>query len=211
MKPLYSSLRSSVDKFHEDFDSIDELRKSHLNLLSMSLAKSIKTDTKSIIFICTHNSRRSIMSQVWAQVAAYYYDLPYECYSGGTEVTAFYPSAMKAIKKMGFKVEEGKKDIKSQTDYYISYAHGVNPIHAFSKKFQDAPNPSTNFNAIVNCSKADESCPSINGAVNRLLLIFKDPKKSDGTEKEEATYMKRCEQIGIEMFYLFSKVSNRLK
>jgi arsenate reductase (thioredoxin) len=39
-------------------------------------------------FICTHNSRRSQFSQIWAQTAADYFQIPAQCYSGGVEVTA---------------------------------------------------------------------------------------------------------------------------
>lgn len=42
-------------------------------------------------FICTHNSRRSQFSQIWAQTAAAYHGIDANCYSGGIEVTAFNP------------------------------------------------------------------------------------------------------------------------
>ena len=42
-----------------------------------------------LIFICTHNSRRSHMAQLWAQTAAAYHGVAaIETFSGGTEATA---------------------------------------------------------------------------------------------------------------------------
>ena len=48
-------------------------------------------------FICTHNSRRSQFSQIWAQTAADYFSIPVKSYSGGVEVTAFNERAVASI------------------------------------------------------------------------------------------------------------------
>jgi arsenate reductase len=43
-------------------------------------------------FICTHNSRRSHLSQIWAQTMAFHFGIKNVfCYSGGTEATAMFP------------------------------------------------------------------------------------------------------------------------
>ena len=44
-------------------------------------------------FICTHNSRRSHLSQIWAQTLAFQFGIKNVfCYSGGTEATTMFPS-----------------------------------------------------------------------------------------------------------------------
>ena len=48
-------------------------------------------------FICTHNSRRSHLSQIWAQTLAVYFKINNAyCYSGGTEAR-FCPACWQRI------------------------------------------------------------------------------------------------------------------
>ena len=50
-------------------------------------------------FICTHNSRRSHLSQVWAQALAHHVGInTINCYSGGTEATALFPVVAETLK-----------------------------------------------------------------------------------------------------------------
>jgi arsenate reductase len=53
-------------------------------------------------FICTHNSRRSQFSQIWAQTAADYFEIPAFCYSGGVEVTACNERTIHSLERSGF-------------------------------------------------------------------------------------------------------------
>lgn len=151
-------------------------------------------------FICTHNSRRSHFSQIWAQTAAAYYDLDANCYSGGVEVTAFNPRAVDAIKRAGFKVT--KKGDENPV-YFIFYSDDADPITAFSKFFDDPVNKSKNFAAVMNCAEADENCPFIPGAEIRIPVTYEDPKAFDGTPQETAKYNERSMQVASEMFFVF--------
>ena len=45
------------------------------------------------------------------------------------------------------------------------------------------------------CNDADQKCPTVPGATDRFAIPFVDPKVSDGTEAEAATYDERCAQI----------------
>jgi arsenate reductase len=156
-------------------------------------------------FICTHNSRRSQFSQIWAQTAAAYHGIDANCYSGGIEVTAFNPRAVAAIQRDGFKVvkKEGENPV-----YFIFYSEDEQPIVAFSKLYDDAINAPKNFAAVMTCDHADENCPVIPGAEKRFPLRFEDPKAFDGDPQEEFMYSQRSHQIAAELFYLFEKVSN---
>lgn len=156
-------------------------------------------------FICTHNSRRSQFSQIWAQTAAAYYGIEANCYSGGVEVTSFNPRAVAAIQRDGFKVvkKEGENPV-----YFIFYSEDEQPVVAFSKLYDDAINAPKDFAAVMTCDHADENCPVISGAERRFPLRFEDPKAFDDSLLEEKMYSERSHQIAAELFYLFEKIGN---
>lgn len=154
-------------------------------------------------FICTHNSRRSQLAQIWAQTISAYFEIETLCFSGGVEITAFNENAVNAIKAAGFKIEATGN---TNPIYVVSYSDSVTGIKAFSKKFDDAPNPNSSFAAIMTCSHADENCPFIPGAEIRIPVRYDDPKAFDGTDLMEAKYLERSKEIATEMLYVFSKI-----
>lgn len=167
-----------------------------------------KVDSKSPIrinFICTHNSRRSHLAQIWMQVAATYYGIPEViCYSGGTEQTTMYPLVATVLKEQGFnvfKISEGENPI-----YAIKYGDNEVPIIGFSKKYDAAFNPSSDFAAVMTCSQADGGCPFIAGAERRIPITFEDPKAFDGTANQQTGYFNRSLEIASEMFYIVSQI-----
>ncbi|MGS4344030.1 low molecular weight phosphatase family protein [Myroides odoratus] len=167
-----------------------------------------KVDSKSPIrinFICTHNSRRSHLTQIWMQVAATYYGIPdVICYSGGTEQTAMYPIVATVLEEQGFnvfKISEGENPI-----YAIKYGDNEIPIIGFSKKYDAVFNPSSDFAAVMTCSQADGGCPFIAGAERRIPITFEDPKVFDGTENQQEGYFNRSLEIASEMFYIVSQI-----
>jgi arsenate reductase len=159
-------------------------------------------------FICTHNSRRSQFSQIWAKTAADYHGIDAFCYSGGVEVTAFNERAVSAIKRDGFKVEQKGE---GNPVYFVFHGEESEPIVTFSKVYDDATNPYSGFAAVMTCDHADENCPFIPGAEKRIPLRFEDPKAFDGTDLEEKMYTERSHQIAAEMFLIFQKVKESLK
>lgn len=202
---FYPEIESYINTIVADFDKISEERKETLKQLAAKIAKN--PEAANLTFICTHNSRRSHMSQLWAQTAAAYYGIEnVNCYSGGTEATAFNPRAIKAMRKAGMHIEQ--TDENTNPLYLASYAKTANPIKAFSKKYDDKMNPSTNFIAVMTCSHADESCPVVLGADDRIAVTYVDPKEADNTPAEESRYDERCQQIATEMFYAFSQVKS---
>ena len=154
-------------------------------------------------FICTHNSRRSQFSQIWAQTEADYFGVPGKCYSGGVEVTAFNERAVASIKRSGFKVV-AQGDINPI--YSVFHSEDHDPIKAFSKLFDNPVNKAEQFAAVMTCSHADENCPFIPGTEQRIAVRYEDPKAFDDSPQEAAKYDERSMQIASEMFYVFSKV-----
>ena len=58
-------------------------------------------------FICTHNSRRSHLSHIWAQTMAFQFGIKNVfCYSGGTEATAMFPKVGETLVNQGFQIQK---------------------------------------------------------------------------------------------------------
>lgn len=156
-------------------------------------------------FICTHNSRRSHLSQIWAQTAAAYFNIENMfCYSGGTEATALFPMVAKTIEQNGFQIK--RLSTESNSVYAIKYSDNEHPIIGFSKTFDDDFNPKSGFAAILTCSQADGDCPFIAGAEKRIPIPFEDPKVFDNTAQQTEKYLERSIEIATELFYVFSQI-----
>ncbi|MDC0514989.1 protein-tyrosine-phosphatase [Flavobacteriaceae bacterium] len=160
-------------------------------------------ETPRLNFICTHNSRRSQFSQIWAQTAAAFFAIDVECFSGGVELTAFNERAVASILRCGFKVE---KEGEINPKYSVYYDTKSKPIVAFSKLFDDTPSP---FAAVMTCAHADENCPFIPAAECRIPVRYDDPKAFDDTALEAEKYDERSIQIASEMFYVFRNLANK--
>ena len=155
-------------------------------------------------FICTHNSRRSQLAQVWAAVAAAYNNVQIESYSGGVEVTAFNERAVTSLKRFGFDISlKGTLNPR----YSVRFSAEFGPVLAYSKLFDAEVNPAEDFAAVMTCSHADKNCPFIPGAEVRIPVRYEDPKAFDGTDQEAEMYDLRSRQIASEMLYVFANLS----
>jgi arsenate reductase len=201
------TIQSYIESISGDIQAIPEDRKKELKKLALYIKTKKKTgEDANLIFICTHNSRRSHMSQLWASTAAAYYGVSegIHTYSGGTEVTAFNPRAVAAMERAGFIFE---KPVGDNPSYIAKFAADGPEFSCWSKKYDDPANPQENFAAIMTCSEADKNCPFIPGASLRSPIKYEDPKEFDGTPDEQKAYDERCRQIASEMFFLMSEVS----
>ena len=184
--------------------SISDERKSFLQeLIDYIKSKREKGQPIRLNFICTHNSRRSQFSQIWAQTAADYFEIPAFCYSGGVEVTACNERTILSLERSGFIIS---KHGHSNPIYFILQDKDTRPIIVFSKLYDDVINPHGIFATIMTCSHADENCPFIPGAEARIPVRYEDPKEFDDTDVESTKYDERSQQIASEMFYVFSRV-----
>ncbi len=190
-----------------DVHSISEERKTTLQpLIDFVQQKASNGQDINLNFICTHNSRRSHLSQVWAQIASTHFNISnVYCYSGGTEETALFPKVAETLTEQGFNIF--KIADTNNPFYAIKYSDNALPIIGFSKKYDSPFNPVSAFTAIMTCSQADGGCPFIAGAEKRIPITFEDPKISDNTPEQSKVYAERSLQIATEMFYVFSKVS----
>ncbi len=199
---LYPTLAATIEKAKHL--AVPKERQEVLQeLIAFIQQKKDKGEPVLLHFICTHNSRRSQFSQIWAQALAASTGLNISCFSGGVEVTAFNVRAIAAIERAGFKIrQEGEANPKVE----VLFSPEGAPIVAFSKVFDDALNPSRGFAAVMTCAHADENCPYIPGAEARIPVRYDDPKAFDGTAEEARKYDERSLQIASEMVYVFSNI-----
>ena len=155
--------------------------------------------------ICTHNSRRSHLAQIWSQVMASEFEIEnVYAFSGGTEATAMFPMVTKVLEKTGFHIT--KLSEESNPVYSVKFADNAHPVVCFSKTYDNAFNPKSDFVALMTCSDADEKCPIVYGSAKRVRLTYDDPKAFDNTPQQKEKYMERSTQIATEMKYVFSNI-----
>lgn len=188
-------------------DRISEERKIVLQPLTDYIQRKIEAgQTIRLNFICTHNSRRSHLSQIWAQTMAYHFGITNVfCYSGGTEATAMFPKVAETLVNQGFQIQRLSEE--ENPVYAIKYAMNEPPIICFSKEYNNEFNPKNEFCAIMTCNNADEGCPLVMGAEVRFPIKYDDPKASDNTPGQAKVYAERSLQIAAEMFYVFSQIN----
>lgn len=203
---MFAKLRSYVEGLEQELTEITPERKEELKEIADFISdKKESGDTAKLTFICTHNSRRSHLCQIWAAVLARYFGLEHvQTFSGGTEATAFNPRAVAAVERAGFKVQDSGGE---NPRYWVFFDEEREPLICFSKTYDDSHNPKNDFAAVMTCSDADENCPVVPGASFRQSIPYVDPKLADDTIKEKQVYDERCRQIAVEMYYLMSKAS----
>lgn len=206
---LIPAVRLYVETRTAEFAEIPEERCVILDQFAREISELLNSGQPApLTFICTHNSRRSHLGQVWAAVASEYYHIDgVQTYSGGTEATACNPRTVDAFKRAGLRVSSSGAEENPR--YEIRYATDGAPLVCFSKVYNDQFNPQQGFIAIMTCSDADQKCPVVTGAKVRIAVTYADPKQADGTPEEAARYDERSRQIAREMLYAFSKVARK--
>jgi arsenate reductase (thioredoxin) len=203
---MLATIKKYCDQCVQEFVNIPAQRKELLGKISAYIASRKKAGKQAnLIYICTHNARRSHFGQVWAHVASDYFNVTgIQSFSGGTEVTAFHPNAVHALERVGFQISKTGTD--NNPLYNLKYSEQRDPIICFSKVFDDKNNPQAEFAAIMVCSDAEQNCPFVPGVDLRVLTSYDDPKDFDDTPQQDAKYDERCRQIATEILYVFSKV-----
>ncbi len=199
-------LKGYCDSIANEFNQIPQERKKTLTEIIAYAKKKLEAESSvQLMFICTHNSRRSQFGQVWAATAAKYYGIEgAKTYSGGIEVTACNPRTIAALKRAGFSIVKKSEGINPQ--YEVKSTEKETGSTLYSKLYGDFSNPRGGFAAIMVCSDADEKCPLVQGAEERISLPYDDPKAFDGTPQEAEKYDERCRQIAREVFYVFANI-----
>ncbi len=202
---MFKLVKERCEVLVNNFKEIPLDRKLILEKIAQYIKNRLEIGTEvNLVYVCTHNSRRSHLGQVWAAVAASYFDIGnVKTFSGGTEATAFNPNAIKALISSGFEVI--KKTESNNPVYHVFYGEGES-TDCFSKIYNHDVNPSNNFAAIMTCSDAEENCPLIHGCDLRIGTTYHDPKAYDNMLLQDEKYIERSNQIGMECLYVFSKL-----
>lgn len=202
---MQADIQQKLKALTQQFDVISESRKLLLQKIAVYVQKQINLQQNvNLVYICTHNSRRSHFGQIAAAIASEYYNLPnVVSYSGGTEVTAFNENAIKAVEQFGFLINKLSDGKNPRYEVVLSKEKS---IFCFSKKYDDGENPTRHFAAIMVCTDAEQNCPFVAGADVRIATPYNDPKEFDNTPQQEAAYSERFQQILLETLYAFSLV-----
>ena len=201
---MFENLSKTIQSIAEI--SVSEERKVVLKPLADYIQNKVNTNEEiRLNFICTHNSRRSHLSQIWSQTMAFHFGIENVfCYSGGTEATALFPKVAETLTNQGFQIEKVSQE--QNPVYAIKFDVDQHPIIGFSKTYFDDFNPKSNFAAIMTCSNADKGCPMVFGAEARFPIKYDDPKAFDGTEVMNEKYAERSLQIASELYFVFSQI-----
>lgn len=205
-----STTRDFFESAREELTVSDERKDLLLSIATKIVDELEDRDKINLNFICTHNSRRSQMAQVWSFYASTYFSLDsIFSFSGGTEVTAFHRNTVKCLQKNGF--EFNVDDFSHQNPRYLITFHGTKKsILGFSKTY-DNPHNSYPYIAITTCNSADQNCPFIPDAIERFHLPYIDAKEADNTENQNEKYLETSKQIAGELFFVFEEVKKSIE
>ena len=201
---MFENLSKTIESITEI--AVSEERKTVLHPLVEYIQNKVNANEEiRLNFICTHNSRRSHLSQIWAQTMVFQFGIKnVYCYSGGTEATAMFPKVGETLVNQGFQIQ--KLSEEQNPVYAVKFDDNQYPNICFSKAYFDDFNPKTNFGAIMTCNNADEGCPMVFGAEARFSIKYDDPKAFDGTDLMNEKYAERSLQIASEMYFVFSQI-----
>jgi arsenate reductase (thioredoxin) len=203
---LYPEIEIYIKNCLKDLDSISASRLKNLNKIIRYIKGKIQQKEEiNLVYLCTHNSRRSQYGQIWGKIAAEYYGISgIRTFSGGTEITAFHPVAVKTAQEAGFRIQKLSDSLNS--GYEVYYSEALPPIRCYSKLYTDQSIPSERFCTIVNCTEADSDCPLIPGSDIRVFLPYSDPRAFDYSPIQSEKYHERFKEIATENLYIFSKL-----
>lgn len=228
---MLSGIEATIQLVSTNESTTNHERKKYLDEMIQYIHKKVASNEAiRFIFICTHNSRRSHLTQIWCQTMAFYFGIKdVYCYSGGTETTAMFPKIVETLKQQGFQINSMVSQVKNETIfsnstitdtsllhqpsqsnivYSVKYALNEPAMACFSKVYSDPFNPVSDFAAIMTCASADQGCPYIAGAnVIRIPVRYDDPKAFDGSDQMDAKYLERSLEIASDMYYVFSNCS----
>jgi len=112
---------------------------------------------KKVLFICTHNSARSQMSE---GLLNNLYGEYYEAFSAGTQPSSVNPFAVKAMEEIGIDISSRtSKGVEGFLDQDLDYVVTV-------------------------CDNAKETCPYFPGGKERLHKSFVDPSDIAGSDED---------------------------
>tara|TARA_B110000908_G_scaffold172260_1_gene238643 strand:- start:4549 stop:5178 length:630 start_codon:yes stop_codon:yes gene_type:complete len=181
-------------------------RKAILDDIAQMICDEVKNNNDvELVYLCTHNSRRSHFAQVWGHVASVLFGFDLKTYSGGTVATECHPNTIATLRNIGFRISSD--NLAQENPLYKVYYNDKDYIACYSKANTDSTLPQADFIAIMTCSDSDDNCPFVPGAKKRFSTTYDDPKEFDGTDNALIQYETRSLQIAQEALYTFKKAA----
>ena len=177
---MYPLIQEKLSEYAARFEEIGAERKLVLQQLAASIRQSlVANDRANIVYVCTHNARRSHFGQVAAALAAAFYAIDKVfTYSAGTETTKVHEHTIQAIQLLGCTVV--KLDEVPNPKYTINFG-APHTLICYSKTIEDKAIPTQHYIAVMTCTDAEQNCPYLPLAMARIGLPYTDPKIADGT------------------------------
>jgi arsenate reductase (thioredoxin) len=122
------------------------------------------TDPIRVLFVCTHNSARSIMAEV---LLRHHGGAGFEARSAGTEPAEVRPLTLRALADAGLPID------------------GLR-----SKSVEEFAGQSFDY-VITVCDSARQACPTFPGEGERLHWGYEDPSAATGTDEERLAVFRR--------------------
>jgi len=186
MNKEFKGFFSKINQYNPEKD-----KKNLLDDIISKIQKSLKI-TNNIVFLCTHNSRRSQLCQVWGIILSKIYNIDLKFNSAGTEKTEVNKNILYCFSHIGLEVKGNK----------IIYEDLSISLHS---KLLDEIQPNK-FISIMTCSDAEKSCPSDSRSIKNISMTYQDPKVFDYKEKEKDEYLKTSKLIAKELNYVLKKL-----
>lgn len=215
---LHTKVRQHADLLTTQFDLIEETQRKVMEPFVAWLVANYHADKPTtIIVICTHNTRRSMLGATMGNVAAAYYGLPnIRFFSGGTDPRAFNPRTIATLREIGIDITKTDREAPRGSTfelnpiYQVAWGKELETLE-FSKKYTDMHNPQEKFAAILACSEADAACPKVSGAALRIPVPYLDPKAYDDAPIEAAKYAERRDDVGRFMLSVMLQTQRRIE
>ncbi len=205
-------MKAKIEKLILESDKIFPQRKVELEKFAQSMFDQLGKEEKSnVVFLCTHNSRRSQLAQVWLWTALAFFEIDsIRSFSAGTEETQFNSNMVEAMRRFGFNITAVAMGKNPQ--YIVKlYNDPTIYLNAYSKRMMHPANPQRNFISVPVCGSAAKKCPVLPGAFAIVPLTYKDPKLSDNTQFERRTYDEKVIEIGREILFSIKHLDNLIK
>lgn len=204
---ISNTIVSKINQLEGQVNLITAKRKEELkHLAELIVSEYDDYGEVDIIVICTENSLRSQLVQLWVKSISENYNLDFlNAFSGGTKVTSFNSNMVNALSDYGFSIEK-LNDIENP-GYLISQSEDDKSTDVmFSKLYDDEFNPEYDFIALIVCDVAAENCPVVEDSSHRLVLPYENVKQFDNTEEQLDKYKEKIEEIGREMMFMIMNV-----
>ena len=157
MDDKLNSFFSEINKYIPEKD-----KKTHLDIIISEIKEGL-INTNNIIFLCTHNSRRSQLCQIWGYILAKIYKVDLIFNSAGSEKTEVHENIFYCLSYLGIKAENNKVIFKDLI------------INLHSKTLNEIKEDK--FIAIMTCSDTEKSCPTDPRSIKNIKMFYEDPKK----------------------------------